>query len=166
MSYYIGVDPKGIPFIAHASGATRKHKYIAKIENSNGVRYFYNEEELEAFKQRKSLDDKHRAAFHESIDKYTGERDNNKLHTDSQTGEHYRAGHSLQKEGNAEHALRDAEKSLREATTVDDKRRAASEKRMAENEYNGLRGTFEDWRRDYRFYKAAREKGKHRSGKF
>ena len=161
--HYISFDANGKPFISHSNGKARKHKYIAKIENADGVRYFYDDAALDAFRNRKSLADKDRAAFSESIDKRTGKKDHFKLHTDG------RYGQILNKEFNAESALRRAKESLRRSTydrrDVDDWRRAASEKRMAENEYQGLKGAFEDYRKDAAFEEEAR-KHKHRRGKF
>ena len=55
MGYYIGVDYRGQPYIAHVGGyggqakERANHKYIARIDTPDGYRYFYTEKELEAY---------------------------------------------------------------------------------------------------------------------
>lgn len=47
-NYIITVDEKGQPFIAHA-GDRISHKYFRKIQKGNRVRYFYSEQEWNAY---------------------------------------------------------------------------------------------------------------------
>ena len=60
-------------------------------------------------------------------------------------GEKQYARRLINKEGIAEDALKEASGSLKGASSIDDKRRTASEKRMAENELAGLKGATANW---------------------
>lgn len=55
--YIIAVDRDGRPYIAHAWGGNKPHKYVAKVELGGGkVRYFYSQEEYSAYLRGKSED--------------------------------------------------------------------------------------------------------------
>ena len=57
-NYFIGVDYDGKPYLEHL-GSGKKHKYIMKITTPGGsTRYFYTEEEVDAYKKKTSIKDK------------------------------------------------------------------------------------------------------------
>lgn len=51
MDYIVGVDTYGQPYIAHW-GQKKNHKYIARISDGNGYRYFYTQAEWNAYLRR------------------------------------------------------------------------------------------------------------------
>ena len=53
--YIIAIDRYGQPYIAHAWGGSKPHKYVAKVELGGGkVRYFYTQEEYNAYLRGKT----------------------------------------------------------------------------------------------------------------
>lgn len=52
--YVMKVDSNGLPYISHGFG-DRAHKYIAKIGEGAKARYFYTQQEIDAYKRDRAL---------------------------------------------------------------------------------------------------------------